>query len=292
MKLIPNGDIMFNRKITYQLKVNLSSIVFILFLLSLCHTKDAFAARDPQQILAWADKHFAWAKEDWIASDKPFINIRKEINLKISKGLSPDTILQDAKNDSRKKPTDALAVFHWAYAAEVAGEKQVSAEEKEKRWAGVYEAFEVPKSPQSYEYDRLRYLMITRIDLWNAMPPIYNLGKRLVRRTPNDWLVKGDVANILCRYGREEDRKIGLIYAQQTSDANPKVPLNWAILGYAYFKNGDFKGHRDYFEQAIKAYQKYLEISSPKDNWRPNAKMYIQRCQKMLAESQVTDNTH
>lgn len=215
---------------------------------------------------AKARPFWPWANQEWTRSDADFVRIRREVDAFIQSTASrpnrKDLVLaklRELTQDVQSNPRDAQAQFHWAYATHEARKIDVSPTSNGQDIFGMYDAFESARPKGSYQYDRMIYILRSRISDFERTKP---LGKRLLRRNPAD----ADVEHFLTRVlstGTPEEQALALRYAQELQRKTPQLPRTYRLLGFVYETRWDREHKAEDVDRAVASYRKYLSMIPP-----------------------------
>lgn len=215
------------------------------------------------EVLSWD-----WATEQWTGNEKPFIKMKREIDEAVSKKGLTRTTLEQYRKEAQEKPRDPAAQFRWGYALLQAPKAGMDFGSRYWRaYTPVISALAKAPSPRSYEYAKLRFLLMT-LEYQHA--PLKNIGERLLRRDPQDVMVKSYLVRYLASSDSPPERKRALTYAQGIVKTNPKWLGGYSALGFVYMQNLFLYGDLSSADKAVNAYQQYLKLipASQKTNRR------------------------
>ncbi len=204
--------------------------------------------------------NYKWTNETWKGDDRPFIKVRQAIDLSLDKtpkeGLGK--LVENYRTSAQSNPLNSLKQFSWGY---VAYRTVVSGHRLSDRYHELQDvsfALDRAKSPLSYEYSRLRFLVIL---LWRKeAPQLRSLGQRLLRRNPSDYSVNYRVSDTLNTRTSATDRKLALSYAQSLVQLRPERASALASLGAAYVKICLYDDNIAAGDKAVAAYRKYFQL--------------------------------
>ena len=165
--------------------------------------------------------------------------------------------LEEAANQN---PEDAEFQFRWGYAmleAPYAGIKLQPGPYNDYHTVG--RALGRPKSPQSYLYARLRFVLMS---LEYEYVPLKDLGMRLLERNAEDTPVKTYLIPYLSDLGDAEERKLALKYAQQLVEKYPAWLGAYSTLADYYQTSFMRFGEIAAADKSIAAYQKFISLTS------------------------------
>lgn len=260
----------------------------------------------PQTLPTTADMvraQWAWSQQKWTDKDAPYLSQRNRIAaLYRLKKVGP-TQIKAAKSRSLAYPNDSVARFAWAYTAYcysllqpdrssgyMAQVSQAMALRPDPD-APFGTAFVGPKTPNSYQYARLRFLVACSpggsagFSYGNGRYLI-QLGERLLKRDPNDQGVKYfQITNL--RTGSPADERKAIQYAQDLVKANPQDSASYINLGFIYQRwswdrQSRFLPRSQAAQLAIAAYKKALEVDRTPGKWRQSTQNNIALLQKLL----------
>lgn len=210
-------------------------------------------------------EHFSWkwTTEQWTGSDVPFAKIRQEVKEVRTKGNLNKAYLKKLEEAANQRSDDAETQFRWGYAmleAPYAGINLKSGPYSD--YYSVVRALGRPKSPHSYLYARLRFVLMS---LEYEYAPLKNLGIRLLNRNPEDTPVKTYLISYLSDLGDVEERKLALKYAQQLVSKYPRWAGAYSILGSYYQTSFLRYDEIDAANKSIAAYQKFISLLPKSD---------------------------
>ena len=233
------------------------SKVFIPLICLLLATSGGVAKANPQYVggpITWK-----WAKENWSGDDKPYTKVRKEVGALYGTRKLNDAELNRYKQASFADPENALLRFKWAYYAYCLALLQPDISIGSGKLAGVSQAFRFNKSPGSYQYTRLRFLVLSY--LTNSGPELRALGTCLLKRDSKDVPVKYRQVTHLSG-GSSTEAALGLKYAQELVQTQPNEPAMYALLAFAY-QNRWWGTHSESdANAAIANYKRYMSMAN------------------------------
>lgn len=199
-----------------------------------------------------------WTTEEWTGDDAPFAKIRDEVKEVKDKGKLDKAYLRKLEEDANQKPEDAKSQFRWGYAmfeAPYAGINLHSGPYSD--YYSVVRALGRPKSPQSYLYARLRFILMS---MEYQYAPLKKLGIRLLERNPEDTPVKSYLIPYLGDLRDTEERKLALKYIQELIAKHPQWAGAYALLG-SYYQTSILR-YKEIAaaDKSIAAYQKYISL--------------------------------
>ncbi len=235
------------------------------------------------QAMAQTGKEWGWTKEKWTNSDTPYKKIREAIGpLYRAKKLN-DKQLGLYKKAALEKPKDALALYRWGYYGFCFALLQSDVTIGSGKIGRVTEYFQNGPSPHSYEYTRLRYLVLSY--MLQSSPQMAELSERLLKRDPKDYFVKYYAVSHHFT-GKPKDEALALKLATELVDTEPKNAFVVSLLGYFYQRQ--WWGHHkpEDAQKSIELYQRYLELANlPADDiGRRRTENNIKTLQKQMQE--------
>jgi hypothetical protein len=192
--------------------------------LSACRKVDSQISKPPYHPRDWA-----WTNEEWTGAETPYLTIAQEIEKAVALGENLDNLAAYYKKAAEKNPDDPQAQYAWGYAAVLARrplEPFGDGNDPQK----ISGALAKPKSPQTYQYARMRYIVLLQ---WGTWLQLKDLGTRLLKKNSQDYLVKVNQVRLLALSSKEE-RQTALRYAQELVKKNPKRASALGALGDVY----------------------------------------------------------
>lgn len=225
---------------------------------------------------------WAWTKEPWMGREGTYRHIRLSTDQAFRKKLSRARLQQYARYErqAQGKPSDAQAQFRWAYAAFNAALRMPSGSREQQMTFGlVSNALARPKSPRAYEYARLRFLVTAAISPDTRLKTV---GRRLVSRNPKDYDVKYLLTDILDPGSNPAEKREALSYAQDLFhlDARRSTPGVHAVIGSIYWRSWRRTKTQEDADNAIAAYQRFLQLAPSNHYYRKGAERMISSIQR------------
>jgi hypothetical protein len=258
--------------------MNRYSVFIVLGLAWTCSGSNAQTKMSPLDQMLWTrPRHVAdwtWVKQPWKGNSKPYVRIAHQINVAFTDKKRIEAVTQRYRAAAEAKPTDPLAVYAWGYAAYVA--RPLGATIAYKDLPKLRRALALPKNPKTYEFSRLRFVIIVRSAPYAELKP---LGYALLKREPNDHDVLQGMVNLLAPGSPlEQGQAVG--YAQRLVQLHPNLSTSYASLGWAY--NLIFAKHKDVAagDKAVAAYHQAVALSDYPQG-RRNVQYFIDRIQQM-----------
>ena len=231
-----------------------------------------------------AAQKWAWASEGWTGDDRPFRDVRNDIDTRIKQGESAEALLQKAKSQAKIFPTDPTAQFRWGYAAYKAALEVYQEGAWYEKMRGVSKALASTASPHAYEYSRLRFIIACE-----QLPTqqLLKIGERLVERDPKDYDVKYQVVSLIAWSGAPDAKERALSYANELVSAKPNMACYHSAAASVYFF-GWMKDHNiEDGNKAVAEYKIALQLMRPDDGYRKRVELFI----RTIQESQSRQKT-
>lgn len=212
--------------------------------------------RSPSRVLGWS-----WMKEAWTGDDGPYRKTRQTILQRMSKEAKPEQLVAEYKAIALRSPSNPQAQFAWAFAA-----YEASARLKDPNtiWSMTNEVlFPLAKapSPKAYEYARLRFMLEAyKAPLLELIP----VGRRLLKRRPNDLTVKYFLAKLLGWSKSQSDKLLAANYAEQLRQAYPNNARYSSLLGGVHLELWLMTRQAQHAKKAIASYEKSLQLKQAK----------------------------
>ena len=220
---------------------------------------------------------YAWTKEAWTGSDAPFLQLRESIDKKIgaaSKAQLPALVARYRKQ-AEAQPNDAEAQFAWGYAAYQAYGAGYEIPETYRGMRPISLALYRAPSPHSYQYARLLFLTTM---LWKVEDyKLRELAGRLLKRNPNDYVVKYAADGTLKTRLSAADRQVALSYAKDLVQLKPQYAKSYAALGSAYMSVCLYDDDRSACDQSLEAYDKFYRMAPPTGDLKIGIDHWIKR---------------
>lgn len=229
-------------------------------------------------------RQWEWTQEQWTGDNAPYATIRKSIDTAIAAGQNASIIVSRYAPEAQRSPSNAKVQFRWAYAtyrayvAEKISKAGLASLESSRKLYSAITALQNARSPRSYDYTRLRFLMSVE-----HFPDrhLKDLGRRLLRRDPNDDSVKHRLLFVLERYpGSLEERHEAVALAQSLLKRQPSKVSYHATLAGAYMLLWEGTKSPSDADKAIANYRKYLQLAPPNATFRKRAQMWIDYIQE------------
>lgn len=218
----------------------------------------------------WSANEWTWTKEKWDGDEKPYKKARLEIDRAIQEGRDLDTLLEKYKKNASKNATDPLLQFRWAYSAYKSAAK--AGNNAAAKLQGVEFALKRANSPQTYEYARLRFLVVARTTPYHRLKEV---GERLLKRNSKDDEVKFYLVSVLDPGLYASEKAQALQLAQELIRSQPKRPSSYSVLANTYLAIWSKSKSPDDAHKAISAYRQFLQVA-PKDHpFRKQAAAWI-----------------
>jgi hypothetical protein len=162
---------------------------------------------------------FGWIKEKWTSNDKPYLALRtlidKEVNARKNRPDRLQVLVKQYENHAKKRPTKAQDQFAWAYSAYQASANGMLIRGGWGTPRDLSLALSQPKSPQSYQFARLRFLIA---GWWRPIQELIPLSERLLQRNPKDYETKFYVVKVLSTGSQTQVRRAVRLAEEMVSE--------------------------------------------------------------------------
>ena len=219
-----------------------------------------------------------WTNEAWNADDKPYQQIRAEIDAAIKAGKKPIDLVnlyrtqaktepyQDPYQDPYKPqtPYNPQAEFRWGYAvyqATLNDPKFANSPEV----ARAFESMEFFPFPHSYQFARTLFLLTGDLTPDSRLQTV---GERLMKRNPKDYPVMRTLVGIINPGKSEAEKQKALGYAHTLIQVDPKSPKGYRALGWVYFGLWMKSKSPEDRKLATDAYNRCLQLLPANDPYR------------------------
>lgn len=256
-------------------------------------------------LIAWAQAHaepknknerktitisyWSWLREEWTADEQPYRRIRAAVDKIADAGRLTPAVVRQYKARA-KNWTDPVAQFRWGYAAyklakkadfvNQAGVLQEITDALQTAWTPR------PQTPRSYEYARLRFLVMGMLQPDRDLRVV---GERLLSRNPNDYEVEYLFVSVLSPGITAKEKQQALFHIQALLRKYPQKRARiHSLLGGVHYKLWVVSQSQADADKAVAAYRQYLRLASPHDKWRQNAMQMIKHIQQRQARAKRT----
>ena len=230
--------------------------------------------------ISWSTDCDSWTSEAWSGNDAPYTEARLRIEREVDASHEPISVANSYKLKATTSPSNPLVVFSWAVAAYEASRSSKSDAEYLRCTAGVLKALAISPSPDTYEYDRMRYLV--QLDGYDEMPDLAGLGDRLLKHNKNDPDVLLQVAV------SKQDLKTALALANASLLIKPNTRAAYGDFGEIYMDHMYLPGKKAlYGRAAIAAFEKCLELLPPNKDARNWLRSNISWCRSQVSAAAV-----
>ncbi len=213
-------------------------------------------------------EQYSWTQERWNAKD-PYARIRSTVDAALARQAKPEQLVEQYRLTAKKQPQSSQALFQWAYGSY---RYSVQVHKLDRRSASQMNLkFAQLRSPHSYQYARMRF--ITEAMLFPSSR-LKDLGLRLLKRNPNDVDVSHYMIDML-NLAKPQERATAFACAQRLVRLAPQRASSHASLGWVYFRSWLLNKNPADADKAVSAYQKYLQLAPPDDEFRSRAQKII-----------------
>lgn len=230
-------------------------------------------------------KQFLWWEEEWKKDNKPFHDIRLNLDKQIDTDKNPDTLVSQYRAQLLKNKFDAKAMFRWAYAARRAA--LVTKPWDINRLVESHNelvTFHRTQRPQVYDFTRLRFLTTVDLGYHTERQQLIQLGERLLEHTPKDAAVKYQLIRILTGSNDISNVRKAIRYAKDLVATNPKDLRYQSMVGDGYDAVWFLTRRRADANIAISMHKKLIELAPAQHPSREAAEFRIKRIQTRQAQ--------
>ncbi|MGI4787558.1 MAG: hypothetical protein ACRYFS_01765 [Janthinobacterium lividum] len=219
-----------------------------------------------------------WLTEAWTAKERPFVLARRSLEATIQSQHNALQLATALEASATKHPKYAVLLFRWGLATYYASQSR-NIVWKPPMIDRLLAALDEFPSPHSAEFMRMRFLIEAH---YNVTPDLKLMGLRLLTRDPSDDAVRASMYPLLNVIGSPADGRLALTFARELIAKHPTTPKWHAMLGAAYYNIAIHDNTIANCSASVRAYQKYLEMASPNDPFREQAKLLIKEMQKTM----------
>ena len=195
-----------------------------------------------------------WTQESWTTQgDAPLRTWREQLAARYTDKDIPDSVVQQYKQAALQAPQDRRKLFQWGYSAYLLY-RSISGQPTDAELMG---ALLKAKSPYSYEFQRMHYLLNAAMGFQDQHS--LSLGERLVKSNPRDYDVLVRVCKGISVETPESKRK-ALQYARDLIQLAPERAYSYAVLASIYNTIWILSSAKDTeaARQSVHYYQEYL----------------------------------
>ena len=212
-----------------------------------------------------------WVSAKWTGDERPYLKIKADLDAALAHGTPAPALVARCEGPARANLLDAKAQFAWAYATQL----QVQTGQGIAQPPPLYGLRRLG-APDCYPVARLRFLLTQEMEPNDNHLYLRPVAERLLKRDPNDRLVRRALIRALC--SRPAGLPEALKLAQEDVERTPTKPGVHAALAAVYNDMDDFShGHNAVFRQkSIQEYEAFLKYAKPDDSYRPSAIQMLQ----------------
>lgn len=245
--------------------------------------------KSPSETHSWN-----WTAQKWTGNDRPYQNIRNEIDKALDNGKNAKQLIEQQKGVAEQHPNNPQCQYAWAY----------TAYRSLPPWAGSYaklkqkpagEALARLPATDCYNYSRLRFLLTMGYDTFDLRQvevnarSAENLGRRLLQNHPSDLDVKYHLIDVdETILGRNPTdltiKKRALYYSQEMIAAKPSHSNYRTLPASVYVTCWSQTNDPADARAAIASYRDYLRVAPPDEAFRAQAERLIKLLQDSLAK--------
>lgn len=223
-----------------------------------------------------------WTTDAWNADPKPYQQARQTIDQAVSKHEDLSKLSTQYQAQYHKKPDSPLALFRWAYTAYqvmLAADTSIA---KHQALGDLQEAFYHTPSGHTYEYARMQFLVI---EFYTSHQQAVPVAKRLLKVQPNDYRVEYSLGIIYLNDFVPAKTDDALAISHHLQQLYPAKALVYTLTGEAYLLRWyRYKKSVD-AQEVVKNYQKYLQLASPKSEFRKRAEFIVKDFQAKAGQT-------
>jgi tetratricopeptide (TPR) repeat protein len=266
-----------------------TAVLFLIALVTIiCHTPSASSAAPQESTRSFVAKRVrnfnAWLNAPWTDSDVIYRDLRSMIDIDLTKSSNPAIIVQRYEDQFRRNSTDPKALFAFVYCAFKASEipNGISKMQFESKFDDLYTSISNAKiqAPQTYNYARLVFLGSAPYN----DPTLINIGKRLLKQSPNDDEVEYALATVLTFSKVPADRNLAINYQQDLAKRFPNDSRTYRLLGIINYRTAWLNHSQMDADKSIAAYQRALDLSPQSGTTRSEYKTIIKFIRNLQAQ--------
>lgn len=233
-----------------------SSILCLSLLSSLAFSSHAYSqsrSHGPRPAL----HQYGWASEAWTGDDRPYQAERADIDRQISAGKDREKLFRQCRVDVEKRPGDAVAVYRWGYSGYRSCKNLREQFQRSNRCRDIEREMDRVRSPRTYEYVRLRFLVQVTQGYYSDLAPV---AERLFKRNPKDEEVVFRLRGLLCQSRQVADLRRAVQLGEGQVQRNPAMPGYLNGLGVAYHQLWHATGDVGNADKAVKIFNQCLKV--------------------------------
>lgn len=255
---------------------------YIFYALSDTYAQHNSAVKPPTVVTAQESQQ--WLNEDWTGNAQPYQQIEQQIDEVASNKVALKALLLSSRALAERDAKNPQAQFRWVYSGWKMLTPSSSYWDRHRYLNGAFEAMVSAPSPNVYEYARLRFMVAP------SCSQLVPVGERLLRRTPSDMRMKyrvvSDYIQLLALIGtrtKRVDDKVkarAVFLARELISADPANADYYSGLAGVYVTCWATKRDQGDAAKAVAAYQDYLRLAPPDDEFRSQAQAIIKDIQQ------------
>jgi len=201
-------------------------------------------------------RYYAWFNAPWTADDRPYREIRNDIDHELAKGQKPRMLLQKYKALALLDSTSTKALFGYGYATYQASilPNGIREAEASQESGNSFIALEKISVPHTYNYARLRFL---KDSLDAPDPELLGVGKRLLSHDPSDYEAEYALAITAYVSPKPADRLQAAAYQQDLAKRFPQDPRQYKLKAWMHYITAIQSHSQKEAEKSIALYQQY-----------------------------------
>ena len=220
-----------------------------------------------------------WTTEPWNGDNMPYHQARAAIDKVADVGQGLDGLLVKYRTHSQSHLDDPLAAFRWAYTAYRIMLTRNTTVTQHQALGGVEEALRQADSPHTYDYARIRFLTG---EFYTSHREAVPIAEKLLKENNDDYQVAYCLASIYLNDYVHPKIAEALSICDHLRQVYPKKSSLYTLAGEAYvlWWYEDKKPSHAY--GVIENYQRYLQLATPHDEFKPRAEGIIKEFKAKL----------
>jgi hypothetical protein len=222
------------------------------------------------QVVAAQNNVAYCSSDDWMTApfsgdNTRYAALRLQIYKEISGAADYRAVVSKYRLSAQVWPSDPVRIFSWGVACYYASYIALSGAEEDSYYQEPYNALFSVKSPGTYDFDRLQFLIFTPSPSQDEK--YIALGRRLLQVNDQDTNV------IRCIAFFDPNLPEAAKLAEKAVSISPKDPISYCTLGLIYFDKLYIKTGLDkYAKLAISAFRSDMLLSNPRSDQYAYAK--------------------
>jgi len=239
------------------------------------------AAKNPNERM---ETYESWLNAPWTDNDAAYRDLRRAIDSSLVNSSHPAAIVQQYEDQFRRSPTDPKALFAFGYSSLKAADvpNGIGWTQSRLKLGGLYLPIAASRirPPHTYNFARLGFLVVADIHSL----PLINIGKRLLKHSPNDDEVEYYLATALTFSKVSTERNLAMSYQHDLARRFPDSPRSYRLLGLIYYRTAWLNHSQTDADKSIAAYRRVLELSPKDQTTRSETEVIIKFIQNLQAQ--------